>query len=279
MSKIYFNQADSRWANHPYPSPSLPGAIIKSGGCGPTSGAMIISSMTNETITPAKMGDLFRQTGYRVNRGTSGNAFPYIGKKWGLECNVRVKLDDAVACLKRGGMVVANVKAGSVFSTGGHFIVLAYMKDNNTIAVFDPYMYNGKFNTSSRRNKVTVSGNTVFISYTNMKNYGNYSYLYCFEPKKVQPSTTDYKNGDYVEIDTPMYYTGHSLNNMHYYDTTAEQLYINEQIKSLIKNDRLNARVLFVCYAENDSALIEIFNGEPFCQQFRIKKQYITKKL
>lgn len=272
MNRIYFNQADKRWANHPYPSKQLPKATIKSGGCGPTSGAMIISNMTSEIITPDQMGDLFRSAGYRVNGGTSGNAFPYIARKWGLICNVNVKLDDAVACLKRGGMVIANVKAGGVFSTGGHYIVLAYMKDNNTIAVFDPYMYTNKFNTPSRKNKVTVSGNTVFISYQNMKQYGNYSNLYCYEPKSVTPQNK-YKNGDIIEIDTPMYYTGAQQYKSYLYDTTVEQPWISEETKSLIKNDNLLARATFV-WDEGEVSLVQVFND-----QFRIKSKYITRKL
>ena len=47
--KVYYNQADSRWANHPYPSRELPKATIKSGGCGPTCAAMVVSSF-KETI-------------------------------------------------------------------------------------------------------------------------------------------------------------------------------------------------------------------------------------
>ena len=57
MNRIYFSQADKRWANHPYPSSKYPKATIKSGGCGATSAAMIISSFV-KTIYPNQMGDI-----------------------------------------------------------------------------------------------------------------------------------------------------------------------------------------------------------------------------
>lgn len=235
MGKVYYNQADSRWAKHPYPSTSYKNATIKSGGCGPTSAAMIVSSF-KETVLPSRMGDIFRQNGYRASSGTSGNAFPFVARKWGLTCNVKVKLDDAVACLRRGGMVVANVRGGSVFSTGGHYIVLAYMKDNNTIAVFDPYMYANKFNTASRRNKVSVSGNTVFISYSNMKNYGLYSNLYCFEAPVTQnkvptqvSSASKYSTGTYQTTANVNVRTGAGTN---YKAKTTKQLTANARAQN-----------------------------------------------
>lgn len=184
MSKIYYNQMDSRWKNHPYPaSGGYENKTIGTSGCGPTCAAMVVSSLSGTVVTPNVMGDIFRQQGYRLPGGTSENAFPFIAKRFGLNYSRKVKLDDAVACLKRNGMVIAHVKPGGVFSTDGHYIVLAGMKDATTIIVFDPYMYSNKFNNAFRRSKVQVNGNIVYISYQNMKEYGNYGNLFCYESK------------------------------------------------------------------------------------------------
>ena len=59
MGKVYYNQADSRWASHPYPSQEFPGATIKSGGCGVTCAAMVVSS-SKEIVRPDTMGDIAR---------------------------------------------------------------------------------------------------------------------------------------------------------------------------------------------------------------------------
>lgn len=272
MSRVYYNQADSRWANHPYPSSSYPNATIKSGGCGPTAAAIIVSSF-KEIILPNEMGDIFRKTGYRASSGTSGNAFLFVGEKWGLEVNVKVKLDDAMACLKRGGMVVANVKAGGVFSTGGHYIVLVGLKDENTIIVYDPYLYTNKFNILGRKNKVTLNGNEVYISYTNMKEYGNYSYLYCFEP--VEKDNTEipckFKMGQDVEIDVPITLTGAVEGENVMVDdgrkTANSQYWIHN---SVIKNNRIHARAT-ICFAQNANYIVQVFDKQFWCIEKNMK--------
>ena len=43
--KEYYNQADNRWANHLYTSPTHPQANLKTSGCGPTSAARIVTNM------------------------------------------------------------------------------------------------------------------------------------------------------------------------------------------------------------------------------------------
>ena len=136
MSRVYYNQADSRWAKFPYPSKSLPNATIKSGGCGPTSCAMIVSSLKG-TVTPKDMAKLFLQEGLRVNGGTSSKAFSWISKEFGIdmfelasfETQKTDKMNKAIDTLLSGGMCVAHCKAGGVFSTGGHYIVLSHMKN------------------------------------------------------------------------------------------------------------------------------------------------------
>lgn len=101
MATIYYNQADSRWANHPYISPTHPDANLKSSGCGATSAAMLISSLV-KTVLPNEMADLFKKNGYRANEGTSLEAFDWLSKNYNLVMNRSSKLDDAVNCLHRG---------------------------------------------------------------------------------------------------------------------------------------------------------------------------------
>ena len=124
MSRVYYNQADNRWANFPYPSKSIPGATIKSGGCGPTSCAMIISSLKS-VITPKDMAKLFLDNGLRAEGGTSSKAFSWISKKLNINMfelsafgvQTTDKINKVVDTLLSGGMCVAHCKAGGVFST------------------------------------------------------------------------------------------------------------------------------------------------------------------
>lgn len=194
MNKIYYSQIDNRWANHPYPSSTLPGATIGSGGCGATSAAMVVS-MLKEIILPPDIGDMFLKDGIRVIGGTSNKAFDsYLTDRYGLVMNKKWKLDEAIECLKRGGLVVTRCLAsrGTLFTSGGHFIVLVgWNESNRTIEVFDPYLYSTKFTTGFRKGKATISGTSVFVTYNNMKAYGGYYELWCYEPTGIDTNKDD----------------------------------------------------------------------------------------
>lgn len=201
---VYYNQADTRWSSHYYTSASHPNATLKSSGCGPTSGAIIISNLV-KNVLPNDMADEFKNNGFRAEEGTSLSAFTWLAKKYNLKCEETSDLNNAVNCLKRGGMVVASCNQG-LFSTGGHLIVLAYMKDNDTITVYDPYLYNGKFNQLGRQGKVIVNGNKVYCSINNFRNYANCQRYFCYEKivdlqykAHIQDiGWTDWKNADEV---------------------------------------------------------------------------------
>ena len=49
-------------------------------------------------------------------------------------------------------------------------------------------MYNGKFETSTRRGKVTVSGNTVYCSISNFRKYANYTRFFAYKHDSNVPT-------------------------------------------------------------------------------------------
>lgn len=273
MNKIYYNQADVRWAKHPYTSPTHPNATIKSGGCGATSAAMIVSSFV-KTIYPNQMGDILKANGLRANEGTSPNAFPWIAKKYNLNCKKTVYIKDAVECLKNGGMVVAYCKAGGLFSTGGHIIVLAGLKDNNLI-VYDPYLYNGKFKNGNRK-CVKVNGIEAIVSVDNFKKYCDYT-LYCYTSKdEVRPSK--YSAGQAVEINVKIAKTGTTeANNVvggldvmvdNLKGKSTSQYWVHE---SIIQNDTIIARAV-IAFASGKDYMVQVFNRQFWIDESDIKK-------
>lgn len=174
----YYSQVDSRWANHIYTSTNNNSQTIGTSGCGPTSAAMIVSSIKG-TITPDTMGDLFVENGYRsANSGTYWSAFRAVADEFDIGYKETSSLDTAIELLKNNNYVIASVGNG-LFTYGGHFIVLVSV-DNDTIKIYDPYLYNGKFDTSTRRNKVTVDGNSVYCSVDNFKRYSNFKGFFAF---------------------------------------------------------------------------------------------------
>ena len=87
-------------------------------------------------------------------------------------------MNTAIDYLRNGYYIVVSCGNG-LFTTNGHYIVLVGI-DDNTISIFDPYMYNGKFDTPSRRGKVTVSGHTIYCTINNFKQYANYRAFWCY---------------------------------------------------------------------------------------------------
>ena len=186
----YYSQLDSRWANKMYSSVGNTSQTIGSSGCGPTSSAMVVSSIKGN-ITPDTMAELYVQYGYRsANQGTYWSAFKWTADVFDFGYSECYKLDDAVAKLKDNNYIIASCNQG-LFTYGGHFIVLIGI-EGDYIKVYDPYLYNGKFDVSSRRGKATVSGNTVYVSIDNFRNYANYQKFFCFKNNRtdVKENTT-----------------------------------------------------------------------------------------
>lgn len=187
----YYSQVDSRWKNYQYSSIGNKSQTIGTSGCGATCGAMIVSSIKG-TITPDKMGDLYVKYGYRsANNGTYWSAMKWTADVFDIGYKETSNLDTAVSLLKDNYYIVAICNEG-LFTYGGHFIVLTGI-DNDNIKVYDPYLYSGKFDTSSRKGKATVSGNTVYVTKDNFKKYANAQMFYCFKndrTDKVENTTT-----------------------------------------------------------------------------------------
>ena len=186
----YYSQIDSRWKNLMYSSIGNTSQTIGTSGCGPTSTAMVVSSIKGN-ITPDQMANLYTQYGYRsANQGTYWSAFKWTADVFNIGYSECYKLDDAVAKLKDNHYIIASCNQG-LFTYGGHFIVLTGV-EGDYIKVYDPYLYNGKFDVSSRRGRATVQGNTVYVSIENFREYANYQKFFCFKNNRtdIKENTT-----------------------------------------------------------------------------------------
>lgn len=193
----YYSQIDSRWKNHIYTAIGDSSQTIGTSGCGPTSAAMIVTAIKG-TITPDEMGDLFVQYGYRsANSGTYWSAFRWVADVFDIEYQETTDIDKAIELLRNDNYVVCSV-ANGLFTSGGHFIVLTEI-NGDKITVYDPYLYSGKFDTSTRRGKVTVDGNKVYVSVDNFKNYANFRGAFCYKHSgNVQENTSTVTTSTYT---------------------------------------------------------------------------------
>lgn len=216
----YYSQLDSRWSSKMYSSVGNTSQTIGSSGCGPTSSAMVVSSIKGN-ITPDTMANLYTQYGYRsANQGTYWSAFKWTADIFNIGYSECYKLDDAIAKLKDNHYIIASCNQG-LFTYGGHFIVLTGV-EGDYIKVYDPYLYNGKFDVSSRRGKATVQGNTVYVSIENFRAYANYQKFFCFKNNR-----TDIKENTTTTVVTD--------------NTTSNVNTVNYQVK-ITANGGLNIR-------------------------------------
>ena len=134
---IYFNQLDERYANQPYGTDHIGGY-----GCGPTSMAIVVSSLTGKTVDPAQMARWAYEHGYWCSKsGSYHTLIPGAAQAWGLSvegCTASEpqRILDALA---NGKLVVALMTKGH-FTSSGHFIVLRGVQDEK-ILVADPASY------------------------------------------------------------------------------------------------------------------------------------------
>ena len=222
---IYYSQADSRWGSVLYTSHNDRSQTIKSSGCGPTSAAMVISA-SKGIITPPTVARLFVDNGYRTrNNGTAWAAWSFVADYFDFDFYKSTSsYSTMISYLKtdknKDGVsdyfVVASCGYG-LFTTGGHYIALMG-DEGGKIKVYDPYLYYGKFTTSSRKNAgVKVSGTTAYVSessfqkYANTKNFWIYSNDSGTAAKKEK--TTTKKDDSKAESTTKsMYVTASALN-------------------------------------------------------------------
>lgn len=187
----YYSQADSRWASKLYTSTNNYSQTMKSSACGPTCSAMVVSSAKG-AILPTTLARLSVDNGYRTaNSGTAWAFYPFVADYFGFK--EYYKTDDfnkAMTYLSQKNAVGSSkyyiiCSCGSgLFTSSGHYIVLASL-DGNTIRVMDPYLYNGKFNTASRRNaNVEVKGTSAYVSRANFERYANAKSFWIFSNDK-----------------------------------------------------------------------------------------------
>lgn len=187
----YYSQADSRWATKLYTSTNNKTQTMKSSACGPTCSAMVVSSAKG-AILPTTLASLSVDNGYRTaNSGTAWAFYPFVADYFGFK--EYYKTDDfnkAMTYLSQKNAVGSSkyyiiCSCGSgLFTSSGHYIVLANL-NGDTIQVMDPYLYNGKFNTASRRNaNVEVKGTSAYVSKENFKKYANAKSFWIFSNDK-----------------------------------------------------------------------------------------------
>jgi hypothetical protein len=132
----YYNQLDVRWKDLLYGVTST----IGEAGCGPTSLAIVVSSLTNQMIDPVQMCQWSYDNGYLCEgSGSYHSLIPEGGRHFGLTvegCTID-EPQRIVDALSSGKLVVAIMGKGT-FTTSGHFLVMRGVTADGKILVADP---------------------------------------------------------------------------------------------------------------------------------------------
>ena len=188
----YISQIDNRWKNYPYTVTNNKNQTIGRSGCGVATAAMIIDSIVGN-VSVTELADAFVKYGYRSpNNGTYWSANRAIADEFDIEYKETSNLGVMLEMLKNNNYIIASVGNG-LFTTGGHYIVI-YGIEGDNLKIYDPYLYVGKFDTSTRRGKAYVDGNTVICSTTNFKNYANCKRFFCYKYNVNENGKTNSNN-------------------------------------------------------------------------------------
>ena len=131
---VYFSQYDPRWGGLMYGLTNT----IAGAGCGPTSLAICVSTLTDTVVTPPEVCDWSVKTGHRCEgSGSYHSLIPDGAAHYNVPCRGIGQNGNE---LQEGKLVIAIMSAGH-FTRGGHFIVLRGITDDGKILVADCASY------------------------------------------------------------------------------------------------------------------------------------------
>lgn len=135
----YYNQKD--YSAYPF---SVYGSI-SSHGCGPTSLAIVISSLLDEPHDPVEVTKKLCELYGCTNKGATLKGITDTAEAFGMNVNYTYKLDEVRNALMSGDALVVAITNGGLIisggvqlSRGGHYIVLSGIDSNGQINILDP---------------------------------------------------------------------------------------------------------------------------------------------
>ena len=245
----YISQVDLRWKDYPYTSINSKSQTIGSSGCGVASTTMVVDAIVGQ-VDIRDVADTFVRCGYRSpNNGTYWSGYTET-----------TDIQKALDLLRSKNYVIVSCGNG-LFTTGGHYIVIVGIEEN-TLKIYDPYLYNGKFDTSTRKGKVVVSGNTIYCSIENFKKYSNYKGFFCYQDTD-HAEESKYKAGDRILINDPVG-VAYKTDTNYLVDNYINQYWIH---KSVVFDDNRVYGLGIVAYDGGEMDLVQIFDTQFWCSE------------
>ena len=124
-----------------YPDVKYGSSTIRRGGCGIACVSMVLTYLLDEEVSIRDLAKTYFR--YHGPYGSSYSLFKDSAEDYGIEVSDPVYDWDTVKkALENGHVVIANPKSPSIFTDGGHYIVLSGLTEDGKIVVRDPNLYN-----------------------------------------------------------------------------------------------------------------------------------------
>jgi len=143
----FYDQYDPQWKDKPYGN-----STIGAAGCGPAAMAMIISTLTGQTVTPLDTATYGAANGTTYEGGAGGSTWniqTVIGNNWGLTSTKLTpdvaKINDA---LRNGDLVITSGSGAAPFTGAGHYIVIRAIASDGQWLIGDSDGEVGKVNNT-----------------------------------------------------------------------------------------------------------------------------------
>ena len=134
---VDYKQFDARWASTVYTSVNNKSQTLKNSGCAPAAMADYIATRIDKRILPTDLAAYAVECGCRTaSSGTSWGFFERCGAKWGFAVTRTTKIDDVIAALAKGKLVIVSMGKG-YFTSSGH-IMLIWRCDGKYMYVCNP---------------------------------------------------------------------------------------------------------------------------------------------
>lgn len=136
---VFYLQYEGDWANDPYGCASQ---TIANGGCGPTSLASVIATMTGDSsVTPRTIAQIAEEKDYAVCGQGSYHGIAMIAEDFGLTVTPHTSpsIEEVSEMLRNGSMFhIVGGGGPPPFNSDGHFIALRGVTDDGQWLIFDP---------------------------------------------------------------------------------------------------------------------------------------------
>lgn len=147
---------DTKYGNH---------GTVSSHGCGIASCAMVYSYLLDKEILPDQLASEYGR--YNTEVGSDYALFKTSAKDYGLEVKQVFNWKSVEEALKNNCIVIANVRKGTIFTKGGHYIVYYGITDDGKVLINDPSIYNyGEWSNINLKEGFANGFDTKFVQYS-----------------------------------------------------------------------------------------------------------------